>query len=163
MCAIYTIGHSNVPTGRIIDLLRQYDVTSVVDARSMPYSRHNPQFNREMLCRRLEEAGITYAYAGDVLGGRPDDPACYEDGQLSHRLVAGRPWFKRGLARLIEMAGVRRTAVMCAEEDPARCHRHHLIAQALLEKGVTVWHIRASGRREKAHPISPQAEQLALL
>jgi uncharacterized protein (DUF488 family) len=160
---IFTIGHSNVPAERLVELLQQHEIATVLDVRSTPYSRYNPQYNRETIQRTLEKAGIAYAYAGDYLGGRPDDPACYENGEVSYRLVAARPWFRRALARLIELAGEERTAIMCAEENPNRCHRHHLVTRALLREGETVWHIRGDGRLEEANPELPQAEQLPLL
>ena len=127
------------------------------------YSRYNPQYNRETIQRTLEDTGIAYAYAGDYLGGRPNDPVCYENEKVSYHLVAARPWFRRALARLIEIASEKRTAIMCVEEDPNRCHRHHLVAQALLQEGKTVWHIRGDGRLEEASPRPPQAEQLSFI
>jgi hypothetical protein len=90
---------SNVPAERLVELLHQHEVATVLDVRSTPYSRYNPQYNRETIQRTLEEAGIAYAYAGDYLGGRPNDPACYENDTVSCRLVATQPWFRRARAR----------------------------------------------------------------
>ena len=167
---IYTVGHSNAPIERIIGLLMQYQIQMLVDVRSIPYSQYTPQFNRETLSKALEESGIQYTFAGEYLGGRPKDPTCYRDGQLptgkadylqlvDYREVTKRPWFQKGIARLMEIAHERTTAILCSEEDPYRCHRHHLIARTLLAEGVTIWHIRANGDKVRARSTAePQAE-----
>lgn len=74
--SVLTIGHSTHPLEVFVGLLQQYDVTSVADVRGTPYSRFNPQFNREPLAERLAAHGIAYAFLGVELGGRTDDPAC---------------------------------------------------------------------------------------
>lgn len=146
----------------LIALLRQHQVEVLVDVRSAPYSQYTPHFNRKALSGTLKEMGIDYAFAGEYLGGRPKDPTCYKNGELpppkadylklvDYAEVATRPWFKRGIARLLEIATERRTTIMCSEEDPADCHRHHLIAQTLLDMGVQVWHIRREGNLEDAN------------
>jgi len=159
---IFTIGHSNVAAERIVELLQQHAIRVVVDVRSVPYSRRNPQFNRETFQRTLETAGIEYVYAGQYLGGRPDDPSGYQEGQVLYKLIAGKAWYQAGIDRLLEIASHQPSVIMCAEEDPLRCHRHRLVTQTLLERGVIVWHIRGDNRLERAEPDSPQVEQLAL-
>jgi uncharacterized protein (DUF488 family) len=163
MPELYTIGHSNAPAETLLGLLRQHGIEVLVDVRSVPYSRHNPQFNRETLARTIASAGIVYAYAGQQLGGRPDDPACYAGGQVQYPLVMAQPWYQEAVDRLVAFAGRQRTALMCAEEDPQHCHRHHLVAQSLLPRGVTVWHIRGDGRLEQAQVDVPEPRQLPLL
>ncbi len=160
--AIFTIGHSNVPAERIVALLKQHDIEVLIDVRSVPYSRYNPQFNRESFQYVLTAAGIQYIYAGQHLGGRPDDPTCYEEGQVQYRLIMDKPWYQKGIDQLIQVASGQRVALLCSEEDPLQCHRHNLIAQTLLERGVTVWHIRGDGRLEQAHLNPPDARQLPL-
>jgi len=170
---IWTVGHSNVPAEQLVDLLTAHGIALVVDVRSAPYSQYAPQFNRENVAHTLQAAGIAYAYAGDTLGGRPQDPACYKGGAIpagntkflevvDYPAVATRSWYRAGLDRLLAQAAAQPTAIMCSEEDPARCHRHHLIAQTLLERGVAVWHLRHDGRREAAQPLTPQPQQLGL-
>jgi uncharacterized protein (DUF488 family) len=142
---IYTIGHSNVEAEKIIDLLRQYGIEVVLDVRSSPYSRYTPQFNREDLAERLALAGIEYQYGGGYLGGRPKDPSCYDtedEGRVLYSEVEKKEWYQRGIEGLIQLATEKYTAVVCAEEDPGVCHRHLLIAQTLLDKGIDVEHIR---------------------
>jgi uncharacterized protein (DUF488 family) len=162
MMDIFTIGHSNVTAEHIIDLLKQHCIEVLIDVRSVPYSRYNPQFNRESFQLTLQAAGIQYAYAGQSLGGRPDDPTCYEGDQVQYRRIMDRPWYQQGIDQLIERANGQRVALMCSEEDPLHCHRHNLIAQTLLERGITVWHIRGDGRLEQARPNPPEAQQLPL-
>lgn len=91
---IYTIGHSNVATERIIELLKQHNIQMVVDVRSVPYSRYSPQFNRENFQLALEAADIKYIYAGRHLGGRPDNPTYYEGGQVQYRLIMAESWYQ---------------------------------------------------------------------
>jgi uncharacterized protein (DUF488 family) len=168
---IYTIGHSNVAAEEVIALLVASDVAVVVDVRSVPYSQYTPQFNREMFEMTLKQAGIAYTFAGDPLGGRPKDPTCYRSDaepksrgaflkQVDYGAVMERPWYQKGIARLVEIAGAQRTVIMCSEENPNDCHRHHLIAQTLLPQGVSVYHIRHTGAVEEAQIIH---RQLSLL
>ena len=168
---IYTIGHSNRTADEFVGALADGGISSVVDVRSTPYSQYNPQFNRETLESRLLAAGLRYAFAGQTLGGRPTDPTCYRDGVVpaggadflslvDYEAVAQRPWYQAGIERLIAIARETPTAVMCSEEDPERCHRHHLIAQSLIERGITVTHLRRDGSLE---PAAPRVKQLSLL
>lgn len=148
---IYSIGHSSVPVGEIVKLLQGHGVAVLVDVRSVPYSQYAPQFNREAFEQVLDKAGINYAFAGEYLGGRPKDLTCYKaDDVVDYEEVARRPWFQKGIVRLLDIASTRRTAFMCSEEDPNDCHRHKLIAKTLREMGVAVWHIRGNGRLEPA-------------
>ena len=168
---VYTIGHSTQPAAGLVEALRRHGIEAVVDVRSVPFSQHTPQFNRPALEATLAAAGVRYAFAGEFLGGRPSDPGCYRSGRVpdgdanflelvDYEEVARRPWFRRGLERLVEIAGGERAAVMCSEEDPLRCHRHHLIAQALLARGVAVAHLRKGGAVE---PAAIALKQLTLL
>lgn len=158
---VFTFGHSNMSPEDLISILVRHQIEVVVDVRSVPYSQYTPHFNREALAPALHDAGIDYTFAGEYLGGRPDDPTCYNNGQVpkgradflqlvDYAAVASRPWFLKGIERLKEIAISRRAALMCSEEDPSRCHRHHLIAQSLMERGVKVWHIRRTGNIEQA-------------
>lgn len=167
---VYTIGHSNVPADDIVTLLRKHGIQTLVDVRSVPYAQYSTQFNREMFNHTLDDAGIEYLFAGEYLGGRPKDRTCYvkvpdpkgKDGEaerVDYAEVAKRPWFQKGLTRLVEIARRRRTAIMCSEEDPSRCHRHNLVTQSLLELGATVWHIRGTGDMEKARSKADEEQE----
>lgn len=152
---LYTIGHSNLSIERFLDAMTSFGLAALVDVRSMPFSRFNPQFNRESLSLTLEEAGIEYRFAGKQLGGRPEDPTCYKNGVLpepgadylqlvDYPAVAERQWFQTGIERLLSIAKSKATVIMCSEEDPKQCHRHHLITKAL-EGRVRVIDIRTKG------------------
>jgi len=158
---IYTIGHSDHTTAAFVDLLRRHGITLVVDVRSQPYSRWAPQFNREVLARDLDDAGIAYRFMGDALGGRPTDPALYDPGQErpDYQRVEQTPAYQAGIDRLLDLAGAERVAVMCSESDHRRCHRHLLITQTLLGRGVRVLHIQPDGETVEAE-LEPQ--QLSL-
>ena len=79
---LYTIGHSTNSLDELLSLLHQYQIGLVIDVRSVPCSRHTPQFNRESLAKALSTTGIRYKFAGDSLGGRPQDPTCYFGGRV---------------------------------------------------------------------------------
>ncbi len=145
---VFTIGHSTHAPKAFVALLQLHDVTAVVDVRSAPYSRFNPQFNREPFAEALGAEGIRYVYLGDVLGGRSEDPACYEDGRIRYDRVAATESFKGGLFRVIHGAAKYRIALMCAEKEPLDCHRTLLVSRALDALGVDVAHIHADGRLE---------------
>ena len=142
---IYTIGHSTHTTERLIGLLAQHKIETVVDVRSSPYSRRNPQFNQPALRESLWIAGIQYGHLGD-LGGYPDDKASYDEGghALYERIVATKS-FKDAMKHLNSMVDDARLAVMCAQGKPEDCHRHPLLARCLQEFGVTVLHILRDG------------------
>ncbi len=96
---------------------------------------------------------MTYWYAGKYLGGRLQDQICYRGRDLDsidYEEVDKRDWFKTDIDQLISKAEVFRTVVMCSEEDPNRCHRHHLIAKTLVRRGIRVLHIRGNGSLEEA-------------
>ena len=148
---LYSIGHSNAPVERLIALLGQHGITTLCDVRSMPYSRYNPQFNRENLADALRAALIAYRFMGDTLGGKPVDGTLRtEDGALpDYDKIAAAPAFLRGLDQLIALGASGPTAFMCSEADYRICHRHRLIAPALIGRGVAVWHIMHDGGLER--------------
>ena len=148
---VLTMGHSTHAPDAFIALLQRHHVTAVADVRSAPYSRFNPQFNREPLAETLGGEGIRYVYLGNALGGRPQDPACYEDGRIRYDRVAATEWFKSGLARVVQGAARYRIALMCAEKEPLDCHRTLLVARALDAQGVDVAHIHA----DPTSPLEP--------
>jgi uncharacterized protein (DUF488 family) len=149
---IHTLGHSNHTTAAFVDLLRRHGITLVVDVRSQPYSRWAPQFNRETLARDLQDAGLAYRFMGDALGGRPADPALYDSGQErpDYQRVEQTSAYQAGIDQLLDLAGIEQVAVMCSEGDHRRCHRHLLITQTLLGRGVRVLHIQPDGTTVEA-------------
>jgi len=146
---IYTIGHSNHPIERFTALLQQHGIDALADVRSTPYSRFNPQFNREKLQASLASAGIRYVFLGEELGARSKDPACYdESGRVSYGKLASTAPFRRGLERLLTGMRDHRIATMCAEREPLECHRTLLVSRELEKLGVPVTHILQDGSLE---------------
>ncbi len=168
---LYTLGHSNHPIDKFDQLLAGHGIQLVADVRSTPFSRFNPQFNRANLQANLAENGIAYSYLGDWLGGRPKDPGVYlhhalpKESQeylleIDYLAVMQRPWFIQGIGQLLDMAELLAATILCSEEDPARCHRHHLVARYLLETHpeVTILHIRKDGTTMDARSIVSQTD-----
>ena len=145
---VLTIGHSTHSIDAFIALLRQHGVTALADVRSAPYSRFNPQFNKEALALSLKAHGIKYVFLGRELGARSNDRSCYENGRVQYARLARTKAFHSGLDRVIRGARDHCIALMCAEKEPLECHRTILVARALVEQGVTVEHILADGRLE---------------
>ncbi|MBM3934831.1 MAG: DUF488 domain-containing protein [SAR202 cluster bacterium] len=141
--AIYTIGHSNHTWDTFTPLLLRHGIRTLVDVRAHSVSRFALFANKTRLPGLLESIGKRYVYMGDTLGGGPADPACYDvSGSPSYEEIAARPWFRQGLAELERIPGESVTAIMCAEEDPAKCHRALLIGAALEGRGWEVRHMR---------------------
>ena len=146
---VYTIGHSTHAIEKFIQLLLQHGITAVGDVRSQPYSRVNPQFNREPLRNALKSCGIAYVPLGKELGARTDDRSCYCHGKVQYDRLARTEPFRHGLERVKEGARTHRIALMCAERDPLQCHRSILVARHLLAEDMQVKHILADGRIEQ--------------
>ncbi len=145
---VYSIGHSTHPLEHFLSLLRMHAVTAICDVRSKPYSRLNPQYNREALQRVLPENGIAYVFLGAELGARSQDPACVAGGRVRYELLAQTALFGAGLARVCEGARRFQVALLCAEKDPMDCHRTILVARRLEERGLEIRHIGADGEVE---------------
>jgi uncharacterized protein (DUF488 family) len=163
---IYTIGHSHTAVERFVDLLQLHSIQALVDTRSQPYSRYAPQFNRESLKTSLQQAGITYLYLGDELGGRPRGTQYHlPNGKVDYERLAQAPFYREGLARLTHEAEERCLAIMCSEADYRKCHRYWLITRSLVNAAVEVQHILHSGDliQTRADEFSPAPRQLDLL
>lgn len=145
---LYTIGHSNHTLERFLELLVAHSITAVGDVRSSPYSRYNPQYNRETLQEELNKNGIQYVFLGKELGPRSNDPACYVNGKVQYHLLAMSTLFKEGIQRLNKGMESFRIALMCAEKDPITCHRAILICRHLRDEGISIQHILEDGSIE---------------
>lgn len=145
---VFTIGHSTHSSEALVSLLRMHNVEAIADVRSSPFSRFNPQFNRQNWEHFLKQNNIRYVFLGRELGARSEDPSCYERGRVRYARLAQTSDFQTGLARIIEGAGRYRIALMCAEKEPLDCHRTLLVARALHERDVEVLHIHADGYLE---------------
>ncbi len=145
---VFTVGHSNHTLDHFLSLLTQHQVTALADVRSSPYSRFNPQFNREKLATSLRNIGIKYVYLGSQLGGRSDDASCYEHGRIRYERLARKPEFEEGIKRVIAGAENYRIALTCAEKEPLSCHRTLLVGHELTKRGIPVRHILSDGSIE---------------
>jgi len=156
--AVYTIGHSNRPIDEFVGLLTQNGIQLVVDIRKMPRSRHNPQFESGALQQSLERAGIDYAHE-PLLGGLRRARKDSVNGGWRNTSFRGfadymaTDDFKQGLEALLRRSALERTAIMCAEAVPWRCHRT-LVADALKAAGRRVLHIVGSGK-PSTHKFTP--------
>jgi uncharacterized protein (DUF488 family) len=148
MDTLFTIGHSTHTTEEFIELLKKHKITALCDVRSSPYSRHNPQFNRETFQNDLKKHGIAYVYLGKELGPRSNDPQCYEEGKAVYEKIARTEAFQQGIARLKQGIRSYTVAIMCAEKDPITCHRMILICRQLRNEPIEINHILEDGTLE---------------
>ncbi|HEY3325647.1 MAG TPA: DUF488 domain-containing protein [Novimethylophilus sp.] len=149
---VLTVGHSTRSIEEFIGLLKAHEVTCLMDVRTVPRSRHNPQFSREALAASLELADIRYIHMAGLGGFRhtssPSPNAGWRNESFrGYADYMQTPDFAGNLAKLIELAKRERVATMCAEAMPWRCHRS-LIADALTVHGVRVEEIASRTRRE---------------
>ncbi|MBW1800151.1 MAG: DUF488 domain-containing protein [Deltaproteobacteria bacterium] len=149
MHELYTIGHSTHAIERFLELLKMHGITAVCDVRSHPYSRYNPQFNREPFREVLKKHGVSYVFLGAELGPRSDDPNCYRDGKIQYHLLSGTDIFQEGLRRLKKGMTIYRVALMCAEKDPIVCHRTILVCRHLRSDNIRIMHIMEDGSIEE--------------
>lgn len=158
---LWTIGHSTKPIDEFLDLLHAYGIQFLVDVRTIPRSRHNPQFNTENLATSLSDRGIAYQHTARLGGLRKPRIDSLNQGwrNASFRGYAdymqSEPFWK-ALDALTAESRELRTVIMCAEAVPWRCHRG-LLSDALLVRGVRVIHILAPGSTQD-HRLTPFAK-----
>jgi uncharacterized protein (DUF488 family) len=149
---LWTIGHSTRPIDEFIKLLSAHGIESLVDVRTVPRSRHNPQFNTEALARSLASAGTSYRHAPNLGGLRKPKKDSLNQGwrNASFRGYADymqTSEFHRAVEKLKASSANQNTAIMCAEAVPWRCHRS-LIADALVSQGWEVRHIMSDTKAD---------------
>lgn len=159
--AIFTIGHSTLPIEHFIDLLHTYGIERLVDIRTMPGSRHNPQFNGDSLSGSLTEENIEYAYIKALGGLRPTHKESLNMGWRNKSFRGYADYmqteeFEKGLQTLVDMSLQKRVVIMCAEAVPWRCHRS-LVADALCVRGMSVIEI-LSRNSYRYHKLTPFAQ-----
>jgi len=157
---VLTIGHSTHPLAEFIALLKAHEVDCLVDVRTIPRSRTNPQFNRETLPAALAEAGIEHVAMPGLGGLRRAQATSSNTGWRNKSFRAFADYmqteeFAKEIDNLVKLAATRRAAIMCAEAVPWRCHRS-LIADALMVRGVRVEDIMSLTRRT-LHRLTPWA------
>ena len=160
---VFSIGHSNQSIEKFLSLLESHKIDVLVDVRSHPYSKYAPHFQQKSLSRKLEESGFRYLFLGNELGGKPEAGDFYDaNGHVLYRELARSSLFLEGIQRLERGLESYRIAIMCAEENPSRCHRRLLITPVLEGRGINVIHIRGDGRLEPESEILRQEAQLTL-
>ena len=160
---VFTIGHSTHPIDEFIAMLRNNGVQQLVDVRTVPGSRHNPQFGAQAIEESLTDAGLQYTRM-EELGGLRHTPAAVQSVNGAWRNKSFRSYadymqtapFRRGVDRLVALATDGTVAIMCAEAVPWRCHRS-LIADALLVRNITVKDIM-SVNSAKPHTLTSFAK-----
>lgn len=157
---VFTIGHSTRSLVELVDMLRAHGVRRLVDVRTVPRSRHNPQFNRDTLGKALRNRRFNYRHMKALGGLRRPRPDSANSGwrNASFRGYAdymGTNEFNEALARLMKLAEQKATAIMCAEAVPWRCHRS-MIADALIARGYEVRDIMSAtnARRRTLNPMA---------
>lgn len=158
---VLTIGHSTRSLEEFTGLLQAHSVSQVVDVRTVPRSRHNPQFNKDSLAASLGKAGLRYVHMPGLGGLRH---AMRDSINVGWRNASFRgyadymqtPEFEENLKELIHLAGPGRIAIMCAEAVPWRCHRS-LIGDALTVRGIRTEDIM-SPTRCRLHTLTPFAK-----
>lgn len=164
----YTIGHSNHTSEDFFQLLKKYNIDTLVDVRSTPFSQYQPQFNKSQLIEDITAQNakttikgegftkatdlapsqkIEYIYMGDKLGGRYEDRTLFfKNGVVDYNKVRNTTKFQQGLEDLFKLILMGKSvAIMCTEKDPLDCHRFLLVSHSLAQKKVEIDHILASG------------------
>lgn len=161
---LYSIGHGNKSIETLIEELKHFDINYLIDIRSKPYSKYNPQFNQNEIKFSLLKSGITYTFMGDVLGGLPDDATCYTNGHVDYDKLKEKDFFKKGLQRLITANEKKvKVAIMCSESKPEECHRTKLIGEELIKLGINLNHITRTKNRQKELIIKDQKDVMLIV
>ena len=160
MLVILTIGHSTRTLADFIRLVKAHGIRRVIDVRTIPRSRHNPQFNRDQLSPALHSARLHYRHMPGLGGLRralrnSRNTGWQNAGFRGYADYMQTSMFSASLAKCVELAKRERVVLMCAEALPWRCHRS-LIADALLVRGIEVREI-TSGVRTRPHSLTPWA------
>jgi uncharacterized protein (DUF488 family) len=143
---IFSVGHSNHPIEKFIQLLRNSEIHVLVDIRSQPYSKVAPHFDSRPLREVVQASRMVYLFLGRELGGRPERDEFYDaDGHVLYARVADTPTFRGAIQRLQDGIVRYRVAIMCSEENPTHCHRRLLVGRVLTQQGVRIDHIRGDG------------------
>lgn len=142
---LYTIGHSNHTIEKFVELVSMHSITAVFDVRFHPYSKFNPQFNRETIEEELKKHNIKYYFLGEELGPRSSDQECYINGKVQYSIISNTFQFRQGIDRLLVEMESNRILIMCAEKDPITCHRTILICRHMRQYDIEIKHILENG------------------
>ncbi len=140
---LFTVGHSTDSADKFLANLAAFEIDTVVDVRSVPYSKFVDHFNREPLSAFLKKNRIHYIHMGDCFGARYNDPdLLFEDGMVDFSKVAATSRFLEGILRIENgLKKGHRVAIMCSEKNPLECHRFSLVSPAFHLRGHEINHI----------------------
>jgi uncharacterized protein (DUF488 family) len=143
---IYSIGYSNRALEEFQRLLAKYQIEYLVDIRSRPYSKYNPDFNKERLERYFKSNKIRYVFMGDQIGGLPEDATCFTNGKVDYDKCRLKDSFVAGITRLVTAyeKGLK-VVVMCSEGKPQDCHRSKLLGEMLRDRNIEIQHVDENG------------------
>lgn len=156
---IYTVGHNSLSFMQFITLIQANNITHIVDIRSIPYSKYAPWSDKSRLSELLRPFKIKYTYLGHKLGGKKDKKETISKQQS----LTPQEVYHDAIQVLLQLAMRGNLTLLCAEGDPAKCHRQHIIAQTLLESGNRVVHILKDGTIKEAWKEEKPASQPTLL
>jgi uncharacterized protein (DUF488 family) len=161
---VWTIGHSRHELVAFLELLKDNEISALVDVRTIPMSRMAPQFNEGSLKKALTETAITYISMGKELGGRPSEDFMYDsEGRVFYNKLAESEIFKTGVERVLKGSDKFNIVIMCSEGKPDGCHRHLLIGRVLHEMGIEVVNILVDGSLKNYKQLSPEESQMPLI
>jgi len=144
---ILSIGYSNRPWEEFEKLLTTYQIQYLIDVRSRPYSKYNPDFNRDSLELHFKSHRVRYVFMGDQLGGLPEDPLCFTDGKVDYDKCKIKESFIAGINRLVTAYEKDlQVVLMCSEGKPQDCHRTKLLGEMLRDRNIEMQHIDENGQ-----------------
>ena len=153
--SIFTVGHSNLSFMKFLSLIQENNINHIIDIRSIPYSRNAPWSNKSRLAELLKPFRIQYTYLGHKLGGKMKTIHQVPNVQAA----ALQQSYDEAIQVLLQLSMRDNLVLLCAEGDPANCHRQHFIAQTLLDSGSKVLHILKNGAIKEAWKEDPPAAQ----
>lgn len=144
---VYTLGHSNYPFDKFIEILKKYNINCVVDIRAIPYSKYNTQYNKEFFQNNLKKLGYTYIYMADEFGAKRKTKESYNSqGYADFDKVILEKDFKRGIERLkVGCNKGYKIVLLGAMQEPIRCPRAILVGRQLVKEGFDVKYIMHEG------------------
>lgn len=156
---IYTVGHNSLGFMQFITLIQANNITHIVDIRSIPYSKYAPWSDKSRLSELLRPFKIRYTYLGHKLGGKKSNKPL----KTRQQSVSSQAVYDQAIQVLLQLSMRGNLTLLCAEGDPAKCHRQHIIAQTLLDSGIKVLHILLDGTVKEAWKEEKPAIQPNLL
>ena len=144
---IFTIGYAGFEIDHFIKVIKEYQINSLIDVRSSPFSKYYSEYNKPLLQKTLQERGIIYRNYNREFGARQDDKMYYPNGYLDFSMFTRSMMFIEGMQKIIKAIPLGyRFVLMCSEKDPITCHRSIMIGKAFFNNGVSINHILSDGR-----------------